>query len=323
MCICRSRVGFTLIEVLVVVAIIALLVAILLPSLRRARESAKSAMCKTSQRQLVLGVHQYVTENKRLPGTQSLFYEQASVFGNPAMYPPPYPASEKSTNWVWDGSASNVGYTGRSDPRYIRDCPNRGTIFRYVRNEKVYLCASDHVGDADQTPAGGGGDGRNSYSMNAYLGYVNPDRMTGTARAYKPPNYNELLYTVGPKRFHPSEMFLFVEEHPYYFKQTFLEGNFNYQDKISTRHALSSSPDVSKASSNKPLAAKSSSGRSNVAYVDGHVEFPTFNGLADAATLFHKVGMPVDLAPVGIDSSGVYSSFLQEFMYNMGSKPPW
>src|SRR5205085_8287645 len=138
-------------------------------------------------------------------------------------------------NWVWDGSAENVGYTGRSDPRYIRDCPKRGTIFRYTRNERVYLCPSDYVGEPDQTPAGGGGDGRNSYSMNAYLGYVNPDKMSGSARSYKRPNYDSLVAVVGPKRFQPSEMFLFVEEHPMYFKQTNLEGNFNYQDKISTR----------------------------------------------------------------------------------------
>jgi prepilin-type N-terminal cleavage/methylation domain-containing protein len=52
-------IGFTLIEVLVVVAILALLAAILLPSLRRAREQAKVAICKANCRQIATIIDLY------------------------------------------------------------------------------------------------------------------------------------------------------------------------------------------------------------------------------------------------------------------------
>ena len=54
--------GFTLIEVLVVVAIIALLVAILLPSLRAAREQAKLTVCKANCKQIANVTGEYETE---------------------------------------------------------------------------------------------------------------------------------------------------------------------------------------------------------------------------------------------------------------------
>jgi prepilin-type processing-associated H-X9-DG protein len=62
-----KRPAFTLTEVLVVIATIALLMAILLPALRRSREEAKAVLCSSNISQLLLGLFSYETENQILP----------------------------------------------------------------------------------------------------------------------------------------------------------------------------------------------------------------------------------------------------------------
>ena len=58
-----SRYGFTLLELLVVVAVIALLLAILLPALSAANEMGRSAVCATNQYQLLQGAIAYSEDN--------------------------------------------------------------------------------------------------------------------------------------------------------------------------------------------------------------------------------------------------------------------
>ena len=73
-----TRSGFTLIELLVVIAIIALLLSIVIPSLSKAREHARKAICSSNQKQMGLSFRIYAEENK-------------------GIFPP-----QAATIWPWD-----------------------------------------------------------------------------------------------------------------------------------------------------------------------------------------------------------------------------
>jgi prepilin-type N-terminal cleavage/methylation domain-containing protein/prepilin-type processing-associated H-X9-DG protein len=170
--------AFTLIELLVVISIISVLMAILMPTLRRVREQAREVACRQNLHQYGLAVMMYINDNDGrfpLPG--------GCLTGD-------------------DGVPSNYpSYCRWHDPRY----PARGTLWRYISNDKVNLCPTfkvlaksagmshpNHDKTIPVTPYFG-------YSMNGLLGNSKVDKDKGA-----------------PKLAHvtrgQSEVFLFSEE---------------------------------------------------------------------------------------------------------------
>ena len=111
----RAAPAFTLIELLVVVAIIALLVSILLPSLNKAREQAKTAVCATNLRNFGQAAATYEAEYASYP------------FDNP------WGPSRRMTPVCWypDGSEGNPpDCRGQASPELYID-PTHGWLVRY------------------------------------------------------------------------------------------------------------------------------------------------------------------------------------------------
>jgi prepilin-type N-terminal cleavage/methylation domain-containing protein/prepilin-type processing-associated H-X9-DG protein len=69
-----SQMAFTLVELLVVVAIIGALASLLLPALSRAKAAAQSAKCKNNLRQIDIGLNIYTADDRAYPIISSALF---------------------------------------------------------------------------------------------------------------------------------------------------------------------------------------------------------------------------------------------------------
>ena len=134
--------GFTLVELLVVISIIALLLAILMPSLQKAREQAKSIVCKSNLKEMGLAI---------------CLYEQDD---NGAMPP----------SWVaWNSDALSNNWTVKVAPYFSHKISKDSLAFekfwdRNVSGNRVWMCP-----DFKDPP--GSIRYKYSYVMNLHLSY--------------------------------------------------------------------------------------------------------------------------------------------------------
>lgn len=144
-----SRPAFTLIELLVVVAIIALLISILLPSLARARELSKRAVCASNLKGMATGFYTYANENADQWPIADCNKATAPADGET------YCTYANNVMGTKRGQASNVGAGETlSTDTVVSTSRNLWTLIRLqISTQKSFWCPStDDSPNEDQAP---------------------------------------------------------------------------------------------------------------------------------------------------------------------------
>ena len=153
--------GFTLVELLVVIATVAILAVLLLPAIAGTKPSSQAFQCLENQRQLTLAWQMYAPDNNDLLPPNDYPYLTA-YFGAPA------PAKLK--NWVVGTMANGVDAADRPYSNGgVSELLDPNTLLSpYVKTRGVYRCPADNYVD----PYAGHAVHVRSYSMNSAVGTI-------------------------------------------------------------------------------------------------------------------------------------------------------
>jgi prepilin-type N-terminal cleavage/methylation domain-containing protein len=128
----KKHAGFTLIELLVVIAVIAVLMAILMPSLRAAKQQAAASNCLANARTLAMAWFMYAGDwNDKLVPARMIDNGDKGWIGTP----------RTEAGVLVSISQTNPEVTDEDEIRGIK----KGQLFKYVEDAGVYHCPADNI----------------------------------------------------------------------------------------------------------------------------------------------------------------------------------
>jgi prepilin-type N-terminal cleavage/methylation domain-containing protein/prepilin-type processing-associated H-X9-DG protein len=246
--------GFTLVELLVVIGIIALLISILMPALSRAREQANATKCLSNVRQVGQALYMYANDNRG-------FYPFGARGDVVAM-----------EDWI---------YWQPSNPRGPTNTVDQSPIAKYIGNfsPELLRCPSDPIDSHKKAFNGESYD--YSYTMNEYF----ESNAARTPAMW--PQYGGRVVKLGAMKNASNKVLIAEEDYvtindglfapPAIVKQrTGVTPSFG-TDVLSVRHDTGvKSPDMADQGSLEAQAPQANpQKRGNAAFADGHAEYMT------------------------------------------------
>jgi len=154
----RSR-AFTLVELLVVITIIAILAALLLPALSKAKASSRGLACLNNGKQMMTAVIMYTSDNSQF-------------------YPPNADGGTTDPGYNWCAGEAGIGGAAEFNPDLIAD-PTTSLLINYLGGViSLYRCTEDvRVGTYQGTNASLIGQtvpAARTFSMNNAVGTIDP-----------------------------------------------------------------------------------------------------------------------------------------------------
>ncbi|PCI10662.1 hypothetical protein COB72_02705 [bacterium] len=186
-----SRDAFTMIDLLVTIAVISLLIGLLLPGVAKVRESTRKIVCGSNMRQMGMGVSMFTQDNmERLPNSVFLLPPRS----NAASYPSPermdtvrltYDEYPNHRGDLWDGLGLLFAQEYITAPN-VYYCPSHTGNFIFEDGEEAWvrLDGEDEIIINYHYRGAGPDDSRVLYNINPTAALV-----TDTLRSYNDLNH--------------------------------------------------------------------------------------------------------------------------------------